>query len=311
MTDLSVKLHLSLKQALCDYILELYFLPQPIARVDYISSLASSPIHGTASPFTVLEPSPTELHRQPSLEENRDSPRRALFERGEVRVPSSLGFMTQRGVDIPLSPDTPVVSEPRRSHSDTYTITQEMNKVLRSIETNSLQREAAEEEQTEAAGLTWQEKEKIRRETEALEAYRKEAYHGRRGVLDDTYSSLIQEHLAETYKLSSHSVSRYTFPLLGSYSAEVFLNEAISIFCQVCPDLSLSAFKLDCGEYSYYSPQKTSRQRATNDISEIKFIVVGRNLRQWDEARSPGVLEIRLTQVHVRTSIEVQVGACE
>ena len=297
-TDLSGKLHLCLKQALCDYILELYFLPQPIARIDDMVDLDSSPIAN--SPFVVLEPSPPGILRQ---ESTPDSPRRTLFEKGEIRVPSSLSLLSpQRSLDGPLSPDTPVQSEPHRSRCNTTSVTQAMDDVLRSMDTTAERGDATDREQvTEAmnSDLTWQERERNRRELEALDAFQREAHHGRRGVLENTYSDLIPRHLAETGRLSSRSVAHYTFPLLGSYSAEVFLNESVNICSSLCPDLSLSTFKLcsNGGVYSHYALEKTSRQRTVTEVSEARFVVVGRNLKQWDEARSPDRAEKRLTQV--------------
>lgn len=288
-TDLSGKLHHCLKQALCDYILELYFLPQPIARIDHMSmTIGDSPVEAVDSPFVVLE-------SVPELNENDpQSPQRPLFEKGEVRIPSSLGFTPQKSIDSPLSPDTPVKNEPHRSRCDTYTITQAMDDIL-----NSERKEVADKEPTtESSTLTWQEKEKNRREMEAFDARQKRAFHGRHGVLENTYSDLIPKHLIETCKLSSRSVSCYTFPLLGSYSEEVFLNEAIGICNQLCPDLTLSTFKLDTnGDYFHYSLQKTSRQRVMDTVFDTEFIVVGRNLKQWDEACAPDTKEVRLTQV--------------
>ena len=318
-TDLSAKLHLCLKQALCDYILELYFLPQPIARIDEMFQLDDSP--SATSPFVVLEPSPPELSRRESL----DSPRRALFEKGEVRVPSSLGFLSQRSQETAavLSPDTPVQGEPHRSRCDTVTVAAAMDDVFSSLEgsgkdDNTFDQPtevAGIEVASSAAGLTWQEKEMNRREMEALDAYQKEAYHGKQGALENTYSSLIPQHFAETRRLSSRSVAHYPFPLLGSYSAEVFLNETLSLCSAICHDMTLSTFKLGSnGGYTHYIPQKTSRVRSAVEVEETKFFVVGRNLKQWDEARSPDVVEIRLTQVPHRIvakkSVQIEFCSC-
>lgn len=289
-TDLLGKLHHCLKQALCDYILELYFLPQPIARIDEMSTaVGDSPVEAVDSPFTVLETVPD------LKEDDPQSPQRPLFEKGEVRIPSSLGFTSQKSADSPVSPETPVKNEPHRSRCDTYTITQAMDDVLSSLERNEA---SGKEPTTEPLNLTWQEKEKNRREMEAYDAFQKGAFHGRRGILEKTYSDLIPKHLIETCKLISRSVSSYTFPLLGSYSGEVFLNEAVGICNQLCPDLTLNAFKLDInGEYFHYSLQKTSRQKVMDSVFDTEFIVVGRNLKQWDEACAPGTKEVRLTQV--------------
>ena len=296
-TDLSHKLHLCLKQALCDYILELYFLPQPIARIDDMVELEDSPL--VNSPFVVLEPSPPGFARQESNDSILDSPRRTLFEKGEIRVPSSLGFSSQRSLDSPLSPDTPAVSEPLRSRCDTINVTRTMDDVLHSLDTAERNDTSDKDQAAEqSSGLTWQEREINRREMEALNAVQREAHHGRRGVLENTYSDLIPRHLVEMCKLTTRSVSHYTFPILGTYSAEVFLNETVNICSVLCPDFSLSTFRLgSSGVYSHYTLQKTSRQRTVAEVSETKFIVVGRNLKQWDEARSPDVMEIRLTQV--------------
>ena len=299
-TDLSGKLHLCLKQALCDYILELYFLPQPIARIDEMLQFDNSP--SATSPFVVLEPSPPESSRRESL----DSPKRSLFEKGEVRVPSSLGFLSQRSQDSAgvVSPDTPVQPEPHRSRCDTVTVTAAMDEVFRSLEGggggggDDSTFDQPTEVASSAAGLTWQEKEMNRREMEALGAYQKEAHHGKQGVLENTYFSLIPQHFAETCQLSSRSLAHYPFPLLGSYSSEVFLNETLSICSFLLPDLSLSTFRQGVNEvYAHYIPQKTSRTRSVVEVEETRFLVVGRNLKQWDEARFPDNAEIRLTQV--------------
>ena len=300
-TDLSSKLHLCLKQALCDYLLELYFLPQPIARMDEMVHLDDS--SSINSPFVILEPSPPGQSPRESL----DSPRRSLFEKGEVRVPSSLGLQQQRSLEGPggvASPDTPVRPEPHRSgRCDTVSVTTAMDDVFRSLVSSEGDAETFEtptdpSASSAAAALTWQEKEMNRREEEAMDAYQREAHHGKRGVLEQTYSSLIPQHLAATCRLASRSVTHYTFPLLGSYSAEVFLNESLTFCGQLCSDMTLSTFKLGPnGALSRYTPQKTSRGRDLVEVEETEFVVVGRSLRQWDEARSPDKLEIRVTQV--------------
>ena len=317
LTDLSSKLHICLKQALCDYLLELYFLPQPIARMDDMVHSDDSPT--VNSPFVVLEPSP------PLRRASQDSPRRSLFEKGEIRVPSSLGLQTQQSQEVGgvSLPDTPAGPEPHRSQRcDTISVATAMEEAIWSpdmaevdletfdnpTETAALSGEAA----ASSGGLTWHEKEKSRREVEALGAYQKEAHHGKRGVLETTYSSLIPQHFAATSKLASRSLAHYTFPILGSYSAEVFLNESLSFCSQICPDLSLSTFKLGPnGEYLHHVPQKTSRTRDFVDVEETFFVVVGRNLRQWDEVHCPDDAEIRLTQVCVCVRERVCECVCE
>ena len=302
MADLSDKLHRCLKQALCDYILELYLLPQPIARLGDISSIHSSPVRGTSSPFVVLEPSPTEHIPQDQEGEEKGSLRRALFEKIELHAPQTLLLAPQSSLESQVSVESPSITEPRRSRADTNSITQEMNEILCSIDRTEGKRE--EEEESEASSLAWHEKEKIRREQEAKNAYHREAHHGRMGILEATYLSIIPQHLAESFKLSSNSVSHHTLPLLGNYSANLFLCEAMSIFHQVCPDVTLNAFRLDetgkTREYMHYVPLKTSHVRVEKELSEVHYVVVGRNIKQWDEARFPGMPELRLTQVEGR-----------
>lgn len=301
MADLSDKLHRCLKQALCDYILELYLLPQPIAHLGDTSSIHSSPLRSTSSPFVVLEPSPTEHIHQDQDGEEKGSLRRALFEK-ELHAPQTLLLAPQGSLESQVSVESPSITEPRRSRADTNSITQEMDEILCSIDRAEGKRE--EEEESEASSLAWHEKEKIRREQEAKNAYHREAHHGRMGILEDTYLSIIPQHLAESFKLSSNSVSHHTLPLLGNYSANLFLYEAMSIFHQVCPDMTLNAFRLDetgkTREYNHYTPLKTSHVRVEKELSEVHYVVVGRNIKQWDEARFPGMPELRLTQVEGR-----------
>ena len=312
MRDLSAKLHLSFKQALCDYVLELFLLPQPIAQLSDTLSPQTSPVRKLAgSPYSILEPSPTDLSlcHEPS---ERDSPWRVLTEKGEMHVPSTLPFKTQISHESQVSLDTPNITEPKRSRADTATIRQEMKEILHSTDTAGKseraredkkgEREKAEEgeKEEEPSSLTWHEKERIRREEEARSAYHREAHYGKMGILESTYSTVIPKHFSQMLKISSHSVVHHTFPTLGNYSANLLLNIVTDVLRRGCPNLTFNAFKRERGRegaFCHCVPRKTSQLRVESELVEVEGVIVGRNLRQWDEVKAPEVPEIRLTQV--------------
>ena len=139
---------------------------------------------------------------------------------------------------------------------------------------------------------TWYGREKLRREHEVRDAYFREAHLGQTGILEETYHTTIPKYLAHACKLASPSISQFTYSFLGSYSAQAFATKTIMCIQQICPDLTLNAFKLKSeaplNQYAHCTLDKDwIRMERTGEPSQLHYIVVGRNPQQWEECCNP------------------------
>ena len=178
---------------------------------------------------------------------------------------------------------------PVRSRKDTEKIMEDISDALVSEEDGASQGEVSSE-----SSLTWHGKEWLRREQEARDRYYQEAHFGRSGILDETYHTTIPQHLDRACKLASPSISHCTYTSMGSHSARTFLTEAIASIQQLCPDLTLSTFErtppgeASSGQYAHCTPERDwSKVERAVELSDLHYIVIGRNLRQWEECCDP------------------------
>ena len=311
MTDLSAKLTSCFKHAMSDYLLELCLLPLPIARQPEGSFVWDS---ATNSPNAFLENEGpgNKVEKRGAYEAGS---RRASSEKGEVHKAGSR--RTSNEQPPARSPSTRSVESsslksdaPVRSRRDTEKIVEDITDALLS-ENGGSQGEGSSE-----SSLTWHGKEWLRREQEARDRYYQEAHFGRSGVLDETYHTTIQQHLAHACKLASPSVTHCTYTFMGSHSARTFLTEAIASIQQLCPDLNISTFEkslpgeVAAGQYAHCIPERDwSRVERVVELSDLHYMVIGRNLRQWEECCDPTDLTHRSTHPwvdpHTKQSLQL------
>ena len=216
-----------------------------------------------------------------------DSSRRTSVEGGSSRKSSSekspkrkVSNTSLKSVEAsPSKSDTP-----DRSHKEPDAILKDTSDAMHP--TNGGSRVPASSE------VTWSVKEKLRREKEMRDAYFQEARLGQTGILEEPYHTTIPKHLAHACKLTSPSISQFTYSFLGSYSAQAFVTKTIMCIQQICPDLTLNAFKLKSeaplGQYTHCTLDKDwSRLERTDELSQLHYIVVGRNPQQWEECCNP------------------------
>ena len=175
---------------------------------------------------------------------------------------------------------------------------EDIDDALRSIDTQNHESEGSESPEI----LAWHHKEKLRRKHEAKETVMKEAYFGNSGILEPVYQSPIPCHLERAHTLGSPTVTQLSFSLLGSYSAQTFLSQAMAEIQERCPDITLNAFKRVQEEtplYIHYVPDKdlTRVSQAVPELANLRYIVIGRNLQQWEECCNPTLPEFRATPV--------------
>ncbi len=320
MADLSNKLAACFKQAVCDYLLEISLLPRPIAQLGDTPDDFISP-RSTGSPFIIIDtptPSPWKspgLHRSvsgdPSAVGRRSelSSKRRIFETAMDKA--MLGDKHEGATSIERAP-MGVSEAPVFKRRASIGIIEGVDKMLKSLSSSVPKQRSPEREEGGSSDspeqLTWNQKEKIRREQEAREAAAHEAHCGRTGVLEPAYQLWIPRHLEFTHAIGSPSVTYHSFELVSSHSAYVFLSQAMADIRQTCPDISASAFKaLQNGRlggdgatsrYLYYLPEQdlTKTHRVEPEIMNMHYIVIGRNVHQWEESCNPNALDSRITQ---------------
>ena len=296
--DLSHKLTSCFKHALCDYLLELCLLPLPIARLGETAEDPPDFTPGPDSPFILIdtpsEGSPIKVPPQSST-----SQKASTDIRSGQQTPTRQASLDKTPVDSPMKPDDP----PRRSRRDTHHIMEEIQDALQSVDAQEKPKDS-ELEAAEQVTLTWHHKEKLRRWQEARETELRDAHFGKQGILEPMYQLTIPAHLGHAHQLASHSVNHYTFNLLGNYSTQSFLSQAMADIQQLCPDITLNAFKLttnDPPQYTHYTPENdwSKVEGAPPNLSTLHYIVIGRNLSQWNECCLPLTPETRINQAWV------------
>ena len=347
MADLSTKLSSCFKHAMIDYLLEVCLLPLPIARPEE-SSVWGSP---ASSPSVFLTNEDrrgrTSIEqrergsRQTSTEKKEAGSRRASVEKNlSMRKVSTSSLRSIETLPLKSGSSSRRTSveggSSRKSSGEKSPMRKVSNTSLRSIEASPSKPDTPERPQKESdaivknttsdamhpanggsrvpsseVSLTWSVKEKLRRDKETRDAYFQEAHLGQTGILEEPYHTTIPKYLAHACKLTSPSVSQFTYSFLGSYSAQAFVTKAIMCIQQICPDLILNAFKLKSkaplGQYTHCTLDKDwSRLERTDELSQLHYIVVGRNPQQWEECCNPSH---RSTQpwvdLHTRQSLQL------
>lgn len=295
LSEFSARLSHCFKQALFDYILELYLLTQPVARplsesfdrrefsvspfilVDVHSPRARTPIEATSNLSSRRE---SEELKQPSRDVSAPMSRKVS---ASSRRSSDDKASISKGSSFEREDSVPV----KRTRTYTEQIIMEIEEAVQSID----------DPKSKSA---WADKEKMRRKTEARDAIFHEAHLGNSGMLESTYHTTIPQHLAGAHRLSSACVKFHTFSLIGSYSAQVFLSQAVLALQHLCPDFTINSFQRlgadHRGPFIYFTPEKDwTKVKRPSLPSEAHYIAVGRNLLQWEEACDPLTSTKRIT----------------
>lgn len=281
--------HLSncFKQALFDYLFELYLLPQAVAKPLSDSFDARD---YSISPFVVVDvDSPgvrTPIESMSNLSSRRESEELKLPSQG-VSAPASRKVSTSsrrasddrlsigKGSSFDKDDSTPV----KRSRTYTEQIILEIEDAVQSIEDKD-------------GKSVWTEKERKRRRTEERDAIIHDAELGNSGMLEKAYHSSIPRHLAGAFRLHSACVKSHSFSLVGNYSAQVFLSQTVIALQNLCPDLTINCFQSigvdNQGPFIHFTSERdwTKVKRASHP-SHAHYIAIGRNFLQWEESRDP------------------------
>ena len=139
-------------------------------------------------------------------------------------------------------------------------------------------------------GIAWLAREKLRRTVKARQALERDAELGRCGILTDSFGDMVPRLLNQAHMLGCPSVSYFKLPLLGHYSALTALTQTVVALHAVFSDFTVSAFDKKWGGHRHVVPEKdwTKVQRAVGDVTESNYIVLGRNIGQWEESVGGG-----------------------
>ena len=289
LSEFSSHLSVCFKQALFDYLFELFLLPQPIAN-----PLSESLVAGgySISPFVLIDAGiRTPVESMSNLSSRRESeelkpPPSASSQDGSAPSPMrKISTGSRRSSDdgvgicrVPSS-DREDNTQVRRTRGYTERIILEIEEAVQSIE---------EKDEPSA----WMENEIKRRKEEERDAMFHDAHLGNSGTLEDTYHTLIPRHLAAATRLQSASVKYHCFSIIGNYSARVFLSQTVLALQGVCPNFTVNSFQSMGGNglppFVHFMPEKDwTKVKKLNHPSTAHYIAVGCNLVQWEESRDP------------------------
>ena len=298
LSEFSSQLSNCFKQALFDYLFELYLLPQPVAKPLSDSFDARD---YSVSPFILVDVespgvrTPIEHELMSNLSSRRESeelkpPSQGVSAPGSRKVSTSSRRASDdklnvgKGSSFDKDDSTPV----KRSRTYTEQIILEIEDAVQSIEDKD-------------GNSVWMEKERKRRRTEARDTIIHDAELGNSGMLEKSYHSSIPHHLVGAVRLHSACVKSHSFSLIGSYSAQVFLSQTVLALQNLCPDFTVNCFQSigvgDQGPFVHFTPEKdwTKVKRASHP-SHTHYIAVGRNLPQWEESCDPMTPTKRIIQ---------------
>lgn len=287
LSEFSYHLSNCFKQALFDYLFELYLLSQPIAKPLSDSFDARD---YSISPFVLVDvESPgmrTPAESMSNLSSRRESeelkpPSQGVSAPGSRKVSTS----SRRASDDKLSVgkgssfDKDDGAPVKRSRTYTEQIILEIEDAVQSIEDKD-------------GKSMWMEKERKRRRTEERDTIIHDAELGNSGMLRKAYHSSIPQHLAGAFRLHSACVKFHSFSLVGNYSAQVFLSQTALALETLCPDFTVNCFQSigvdDQGPFIHFTPARDwTKVKRVNHPSHTHYIAVGRNLPQWEESCDP------------------------
>lgn len=298
LSEFSTHLSVCFKQALFDYLFELYLLPQPIAKP---LSESLSAMRYCASPFVLVDAGiRTPVESMSNLSSRRESeelkpPPSASSQDGSApsqmrKISTGSRRSSDDAINITRVPSTEREdnTQVRRPRGYTEKIIVEIEEAVQSIEEKDVP-------------SAWMEIEKKRRKEEERDDMFHDAYLGNSGTLENTYHSSIPRHLAAATRLQSPSVKYHCFSLVGNYSARVFLSQTVIALQGVCPNFTVNSFQSMGGDrlppFVHFMPEKDwTKVKRLNRPSTAHYIAVGRNLVQWEESCDPLVDTKRILQ---------------
>lgn len=304
LSEFSAQLSTCFKQALFDYLLEFYLLPQPVARPLPQSfdgrefSVSPFILVDIDSPgcLTPAEPPSNLSSRRESEELKTTSPSYDASSPAVRKISTGSRRSSDDRLSISKRPSLEREDSisAKRSRGYTEQIIVEMEEAVQSIE-------------EEGGSPGWIEKEKRRRKMEARDAVMHDAHLGNSGVIDESYHTAIPQHLAAACRLHSACVKHHAFPLVGNYSARVFISQTVLALQELCPDFTVNAFRgiggNPLGPFMHFVPEKDwTKVKKSSCLVEARFVAVGRNISQWEESCDPLTPDKRILQPWLGTA---------
>ena len=302
LSEFSSQLSNCFKQALLDYLFELYLLPQPVAKPLSDSFDARD---YSVSPFILVDVESPGVRTpiEPDLMSNVSYSRR---ESEELKPPSQgvsasgsrrVSTSSRRASDDKLSvgkgslfdkDDSTTTTAAKRSRTYTEQIILEIEDAVQSIENKD-------------DNSVWTEKERRRRRLEARDTIIHDAELGNSGMLEKAYHCSIPRYLTGAVRLHSACVKSHSFSLVGNYSAQVFLSQTMLALQNLCPDFVVNCFQSigagDQGPFVHFTPERDwTKVKRPSHPSHAHYIAVGRNLMQWEESCDPMTPTRRIIQ---------------
>lgn len=302
------KLSQSFKHSLLDYYLELCLLPSPVAKVEseaspYVSSEEEPPYSPIkASPFIQTTSTPRKRLSMVSFRSldlsNYGS------EAGSRRGSEAYGPESRRGSSklSDGSRKSSAYSERLSGHAErtlealSHLRVEEIQQQQHSSDPSPL---AEVEEETESHASSslkaeqdtqslWLQREKQRRNDEAVQVLIREAALGKSGLLSETYTETLPLHLTLAHSQGTPSVKHLSLPLMGHYSAKVFISQVVTSLQLVCPELSSDVFQLSSDLlHHHFAPQKdwtaVHKSETVGSLCPTSYFLLSRHLPQWEE----------------------------
>ena len=313
--EFMAKLSLCYKHTLLDFYLEFYFLYIPIAlltpKLDSearggspceedntdIDSGKEPVVGGMTRPSNkdnhlVKKGSPPVSEQQkPSKKDSVVSFKSAdssdsASHHGSVRGSKESGIETRPSIDVSgISSDK--ILKPRQFKQSSKLSEQNIDKQEDSLKSSMPLHKGS----GEGNKLLWLQKEKIRRSSEARQTLIKDADMGKSGVLNEAYHSSLPKYLSLAQSLASPSVRYISLPIMGHYSAKVFVSQSVSSIQLECPELTGSVFQLSPtganSDFTHCIPAKDwthVHHEVHSHLQETEYIVIFKNLLQWEES---------------------------
>ena len=140
----------------------------------------------------------------------------------------------------------------------------------------------------------WLQKEKTRRFHEALESLVRDAELGRCGVLTETFSTHILQHLSLAHKRGSPSVQHVNVPLKGHYSTKGFVSELLTVLESACSNTSSDVFQLTPSGYVHVCALRDwakVERKVLGHLYPSQFMLLTRSVGQWEECEKKQSLD--------------------
>ena len=126
---------------------------------------------------------------------------------------------------------------------------------------------------------------------EARQAVMKDADLSKNSILSEIYTTTISAHLSVAQQAACPSIRHLCLPLLGHHSTQVFVSQVVATLSHLLPELTSSVFQHTPSGYIHYIPEKDwtkVKKKADASLQGTAFIIIARNLAQWEYCRRDG-----------------------